>query len=519
MVLLVVLSVHAGFEQRLKEMMLGFSPHLTVSSAYQGEAISRWEEMEKSLKEFPEVEGASALVEGFVLLDVRGWNSPVQFRGINTASDSQVEALAQMLQEGAVELDPQAESLNEIEEKGTADTAQGEGGAVISQLLANRLGLSVGDVVSLFHTSNLDQVMKAYRSQDKGRAYDEYPERFQPFEKLIGSMFTRQGDQEIAPTEKVTEAYRLIQDFVIDNGEDTLGIREVEFGLLEELLEMLGEPEGQEAGNDIYASGTQEMISAKLTELRELDLEKADLEGMKKMKDFVLPKELKVTGIYQDAQRARGPDVFVSLGIGQELRGLDDALVESIGIITSEPNSADLTEISLQKKLGDEWQVTSWMRRHSHQFQLVKTEKIMMSFSLSFITLLSAFSIMAVMYTMTVQKRQEIGVMKALGASPWQIVKVFLYQGLIVGIGGALLGVGLGRLVIHFRQNIVELIRLFGVDPFPADFHGITELPARIIPGYFVIVAVVAVILCLLAALVPALMAAFRDPAKSLRNL
>ena len=159
------------------------------------------------------------------------------------------------------------------------------------------------------------------------------------------------------------------------------------------------------------------------------------------------------------------------------------------------------------------------MKTHEQQFQLVKTEKVMMSFALSFITILSAFSITAVMYTVTIQKRQEIGVMKALGARPSQIVRVFLYQGIIVGIAGSLTGLALGLLAVHYRGLIVQLLRGIGIDPFPPEFHGMSELPARIIPEQITVIFIVAVILCIIAALIPALTAAFRDPAKSLRNL
>lgn len=206
------------------------------------------------------------------------------------------------------------------------------------------------------------------------------------------------------------------------------------------------------------------------------------------------------------------------LAIGQQLKGLQEA-VEAIGIRVEAPYHAEVVAEVLQKKLGEDWLVRSWMKTHEQQFQLVKTEKVMMSFALSFITLLSAFSITAVMYTVTVQKRQEIGVMKALGARPSQIVRVFLYQGVIVGIAGSLLGLGLGLLALEYRQGILTLLRGIGIDAFPAGFHGMDELPARIIPEHLGVICVVAVILCLIAALVPALMAAFRDPAKSLRNL
>jgi lipoprotein-releasing system permease protein len=126
---------------------------------------------------------------------------------------------------------------------------------------------------------------------------------------------------------------------------------------------------------------------------------------------------------------------------------------------------------------------------------------------------------MAVMFTVTIQKRREIGVMKALGAAPGQIVGVFVYQGMILGFLGALLGAGLGLLVIRFRGGIQGLFRTFGFDPFPKSFHGFEVLPAHVNPVEIAIIAVCAFILCAIAAFVPAFFAARSDAAKSLRNL
>jgi lipoprotein-releasing system permease protein len=142
-----------------------------------------------------------------------------------------------------------------------------------------------------------------------------------------------------------------------------------------------------------------------------------------------------------------------------------------------------------------------------------------MYFALSFIVLVSAFSMMAVMFTVTIQKRREIGVMKALGAAPGQIVRVFLYQGMILGVLGALLGVGLGRLVIHFRGPIQGVFREMGFDPFSSSFTGFGILPAHNDPVEQAVIGVMAFVLCSLAALVPAFFAARSDAAKSLRNL
>jgi lipoprotein-releasing system permease protein len=90
---------------------------------------------------------------------------------------------------------------------------------------------------------------------------------------------------------------------------------------------------------------------------------------------------------------------------------------------------------------------------------------------------------------------------------------------MILGLLGAALGVGIGRLVIHFRGPIQGLFRSLGFDPFAASFTGFGTLPAFNDPVEQVVIGLMAFILCSLAALVPAFFAARSDAAKSLRNL
>ena len=136
-----------------------------------------------------------------------------------------------------------------------------------------------------------------------------------------------------------------------------------------------------------------------------------------------------------------------------------------------------------------------------------------------FIMMVSAFSIMAVMFTVTIQKKREIGVMKALGAAPAQLVRVFLYQGIIIGLFGGILGLGFGYLVIENRQVILDLFASWGFDPFPSEFNGFDGLPADIQAKEFIAVFIFAFVMCVIATLVPALVASRSDAAKSLRNM
>ena len=549
MVLIVVLSVHNGFEKNLKDTLLGFSPHVSVYSNAGDGLIYDWEGMEERLSEEEGVLSPYALVEDFVLVDSRAWRRPVMFRAFNTESEDQVKALREMLDlesypESKVDFNlgvlpadeaqsavpsafPVDEDMNDLAfAPVNEDEIVGDKNVVISKQLAEGLGLRPGDKIRLIAASNLDAVMQVYNVPDE-RAWELYPDDFKQFEEAIQTIFEIEGEVEKAPSGPLLQAYRLMQGMVsveveTPNGlvEETEGweMRPVERRMVNKILDLLNEYDRDEDGVTYFSSGYQAHILAVLKDLREFDLEKADNEAFREIEEFVVPKTLVVQGVYSDTQRAQGPDLFVPLSIGMELKGLRGA-VQAIGLRVEDPYQAEIYAEDLRESLGERWIVRSWMETHSQQFRLVQTEKIMMSFALSFITLLSAFSIMAVMYTVTVQKRQEIGVMKALGARPSQIVRVFVYQGLIVGVGGALLGLGMGLLAIRYREGIVALMRLFGIDPFPPDFHGMNYLPAEVVSSQLLVICVVAVILCLLAALVPALMAAFRDPAKSLRNL
>jgi lipoprotein-releasing system permease protein len=546
MVLIVVLSVHNGFERDLKDTLLGQSPHLSLYSK-DGQIVD-WENQEKALSENSSIKSAYALVEGYALLDSRSWQRPVAFRAFNTRNKGQIKDLEGLLDPdypgSSVDFNPPIEdamaapSLEVIEESGDdgeslreldaieTEEIYGNRLAVISSQLADALGIGPGDEVRLVSASNLDQVMKVY-SLPADRAWDLYSDTFESFEENCREMFQiLENGEERVPVDRLRTQRESLNSLLIRRIETPDGpiyepgepMREVERQKISEIVSWLEVNQEAGEGEAILEAGTQEAVLEQLAELRELDLEEADNEEFQNIREFVLPISLKVQGVYKVSERSQGPDLFIPVEIGMELKGLQGA-AQSMGIRIEDPYRAAEFEAELQATLGPNWIVQSWMRMHADRFQLVKTEKIMMSFALSFITLLSAFSIMAVMYTVTVQKRQEIGVMKALGATPSQIVRVFVYQGAVVGVGGAVLGLGLGLLAIRYREAIMSVIRGFGVDPFPAEFHGMAELPAYTDWMQLTIICVVAVVLCLKAALVPALMAAFRDPAKSLRNL
>ncbi|MFZ4775552.1 MAG: FtsX-like permease family protein, partial [Terrimicrobiaceae bacterium] len=151
-------------------------------------------------------------------------------------------------------------------------------------------------------------------------------------------------------------------------------------------------------------------------------------------------------------------------------------------------------------------------------FDAIRMERSVMFFLLMFIVLVAAFGIMNTLITVTVQKTREIGVMKALGARTYQIIGVFLAQGMVVGVFGTISGLFLGIAMVQYRNEVSRMLaNTFGLEIFPRAVYQFSEIPAQVIPSDVAIICVSAFLICSLAALIPAWFAARLDPVKALR--
>ena len=162
--------------------------------------------------------------------------------------------------------------------------------------------------------------------------------------------------------------------------------------------------------------------------------------------------------------------------------------------------------------------VVSWEEANRKFLDVLNVEKMMMFFLLIFIVLVAAFSITNTLITSVYQKTREIGLLKALGCSDGAVMRIFVFQGLLVGVIGSLAGTLTGILVIHFRNDILRFVsQISGRDLFPKNFYFFNELPAHIVPQDLLIIVGASIILCTFGALLPAWRAARLDPAEALR--
>lgn len=503
--LVVVMSVYSGMEREVKQRFLGFIPHVRLDYApdgFQFQSIADWRRVAEKVTKVEGVAEVGPVIQDTMLIDVEERRLPGTFQAVDTSSEAAVMGLEEMLD---MELHPDSTADMGIDDR-----------VVVSSRLARQFDIGVGSKISLLTMRNLREVERVFSVTEQPPVREKFAAELTKVREVAAKGWLKEGEGSVMSTDDFNAMYVPLQA-ILDAGPRD-GEAEIVFnalGLLD-VAENDEEKRQQRLGPD-----SKEEFLKILDELNTTDPEKLDAEALRNIKEFVLPKEAEVVGVYAASQMALTPDVFMPLHLAQELAGLGDE-VQGIGVRLTDPYRAREVAEEIANSLGEEgWYVQAWMDVESmRQFSiLIEQQRVMMYFVLSFIVLVSAFSMTAVMFTVTIQKRREIGVMKALGAAPGQIVRVFVYQGMVLGVLGALIGVGSGLLVIAFREGIQRALRGVGFDPFPASFNGFSVLPAHVNPTEVVIIGVAAFLLCTAAALLPAWFAARSDAARSLRNL
>jgi len=227
-----------------------------------------------------------------------------------------------------------------------------------------------------------------------------------------------------------------------------------------------------------------------------------------------------VSGIFETGRYQYDAEFFlVPLYLGQELYVLEDG-VQGITVKTSDPYLAPAIRDRMVYSglVSGDLIAETWIDLNSQLFDAIRLERNVMFIILMFIIVVAAFSIANTMITVTVQKTREIGIMKALGANTSQIVWVFLSQGMIVGFFGNVTGLGLGMLLVRYRNEFKEwLANTLRIEIFPADVYQFSQIPAMVVPGDVALICISAFLICTLAALIPAWFASRLDPVKALR--
>lgn len=256
---------------------------------------------------------------------------------------------------------------------------------------------------------------------------------------------------------------------------------------------------------------------SRLAKMVEVNEESGKIE-LSKNAEISLPMEFTVSGIYNFNKYDFDSQVlFVGIDDADELLGIPWGAATSVYGWVRDPFQMTV-EMEALRTLLPGYGVMSWEEKNQNFLGVLQMEKTMMFFLLVFIVLVAAFSIMNTLITVVVQKTREIGILKSLGATSGAVMRVFIFQGLIVGLTGNCCGMALGILVVTFRNEILSIANTIrGADLFPAQFYFFNQLPGRIVPEDLLVIGIVSVVLCTFGAVIPAYRAARLDPARALR--
>lgn len=236
--------------------------------------------------------------------------------------------------------------------------------------------------------------------------------------------------------------------------------------------------------------------------------------------EVFFPERLKVAGIFDSGQRDFDSGfIITSIAVARDLMGMRSG-VYSVHLKVQDPQNT----VKFKKIVGDvrmlvpRYTVRTWQEIDSQLFNALAVEKNMMVILLMFITVVAIFCVTNTLIVLTVQKTDEIGLLKALGFSSRQVMIAFVLHGWIQCLVGTVLGIGAAYLILENLQGLVDLLARLGVEVFPKDIYGLAQIPWRVIPREVADVAVSVILFCTVASFLPAWRAARMDPVTALRK-
>ncbi|MFA7362152.1 MAG: FtsX-like permease family protein [Candidatus Kapaibacterium sp.] len=228
---------------------------------------------------------------------------------------------------------------------------------------------------------------------------------------------------------------------------------------------------------------------------------------------FVEPitKQFIVTGIYDSENREYDSKyAYISIENAQDLFRLNNT-VNGIELRSKDINDADNLKLKLQTQVDtSRFNVMTWYDLHKDFYSILKVERWAAFILLSLIIAVASFNILGSLTMTVIEKKRDIGILKAMGASDKMITRIFMFEGLVVGIvgviTGSLLGLGLALLQIYFK--------IYKLD---TSVYKLEALPIELRFTDFIYIPLAALVLCFLASLYPSIRAAKQKPVESIR--
>ena len=222
--------------------------------------------------------------------------------------------------------------------------------------------------------------------------------------------------------------------------------------------------------------------------------------------------EFEVTGTFRTGMFEYDSEfMYAEMRPVQELLSLDTMIVTGVAVTVDDPWKVDRVRAEIDARLGFSYWTDDWKRLNSSLFSALKLEKLAMAIILSLIVLVAAFNIISTLIMVVADKTREIGILKSMGLTDAKVLRIFMLQGLAIGVIGTVLGAlsGLGLVWVLDRYQLIEL---------PGDVYFIDQLPVALNPGDLIAIVVISMLIAFTATIYPARQASKLLPVEAIRH-
>ena len=229
-------------------------------------------------------------------------------------------------------------------------------------------------------------------------------------------------------------------------------------------------------------------------------------------------KRLNVVGVFKVGAELDSSLALINVADAADIQRYEPGQVQSVRLKLKDLYQAPQVSAAVAADLGANYQASDWTQTQGSLFSAMKMEKTMIGLLLLLIVAVAAFNIIATLIMVVADKGADIAILRTLGATPRQIMGIFIVQGTVIGTIGTLIGCVLGvAAALNVSQLVGWIERVSGQHVFSSDVYFINSLPSQLQVTDVVLICVAALGMSFLATLYPSWRASRIQPAEALR--